>query len=261
MTVTGALDGRVALVTGAASGIARASARQLAAAGATVVCADVNRAGADATATGIGATAEAIALDVSDRAAVHAAVDDVVARFGRLDVMANIAGIIIQGPSVDVTEAELARVISVNLNGVIWGCQAAGRVMAARGAGSIVNMASGAVDSPAPGLLCYAVCKAGVVQATKVFAAELGPAGVRVNAVAPGFIVTGMTGRHFTDADGTVDEDRKEATLAPMRAMAPLGMVGEPDDVAHAVVYLASDAARFMTGQVLRPNGGVAMPG
>jgi 3-oxoacyl-[acyl-carrier protein] reductase len=100
-----------------------------------------------------------------------------------------------------------------------------------------------------------------VVQATKVFAAELGPAGVRVNAVAPGFIVTGMTGRHFTDADGTVDEDRKEATLAPMRAMAPLGMVGEPDDIAHAVVYLASDATRFMTGQVLRPNGGVAMPG
>jgi 3-oxoacyl-[acyl-carrier protein] reductase len=202
-----------------------------------------------------------MALDVSNRAAVRAAVDEIVARFGRLDVMANIAGIITQGPSVDVTEEELDRIFAVNLKGVIWGCQAAGRVMAAQGSGSIVNMASGAVDSPAPGLLCYAVAKAGVVQTTKVFAAELGPSGVRVNAVAPGFIVTAMTGRHFTNADGTVDDERKEATIAPMSRMSPLGAIGEPDDVAHAVVYLASDASRFTTGQVLRPNGGVAMPG
>jgi len=261
MTEVGRLDGRVAIVTGAASGIGRASAVRLAAAGATVVCADVDGAGAAATASLIGSPASAVALDVSDRAAVHDAVADTVARLGRLDVMANIAGIITQGPSVDVTEDELDRIIAVNLKGVLWGCQAAGRAMAAQGSGSVVNMASAAVDSPAPGLLGYSICKAGVVQATKVFAAELGPSGVRVNAVAPGFIVTGMTSRHFTNADGSVDEACKEATLAPMRRMSPLATTGEPDDIAHAVVYLASDESRFMTGQVLRPNGGVAMPG
>ncbi len=255
------LAGRVAFVTGAASGIGRASVHRLAAAGAQVVCADLDSDGAAATAAWIGDAATAIGLDVASRSAVHEAVDDAAARLGRLDVMANVAGIITQGPSVDVTEAELHRIVAVNLEGVIWGCQAAARVMTAQGSGSVVNMASAAVDSAAPGLLCYSVCKAGVVQATKVFAAELGPSGVRVNAVAPGFIVTGMTSRHFTDAAGNVDEERKEATLAPMRRMSPLGMIGEPDDIAHAVVYLASDAARFVTGQVLRPNGGVAMPG
>jgi 3-oxoacyl-[acyl-carrier protein] reductase len=255
------LNGLPALVTGAASGIGRETARALAAAGAPVVCADLDGDGAAATADSIGPPAVAMALDTSDRAAVAAAVDSVVERFGRLEIMANIAGIISQGPSVDVTPEELERVLAVNLKGVIWGCQAAGRAMAARRSGSIVNMASGAVDSPAPGLLAYGVAKAGVVQATKAFAAELGPAGVRVNAIAPGFIVTAMTSRHFTNADGTVDEVRRDATFEPMRRMSPLGLIGDPADVAAAVRYLVSPAARFVTGQVIRPNGGVAMPG
>jgi 3-oxoacyl-[acyl-carrier protein] reductase len=261
MSTTTDLSGRVAIVTGAASGIGRASARLLAEAGADVVCADISGDGAQATATQLGPHASAAALNVADRDAVDALVTSTAERFGRLDVMANIAGIISTGPSTDVDPAELERILGVNLKGVIWGIQAAARVMARQGAGSIINMASGAVDVAAPQLLSYAVSKAGVVQATKTFAIELGPMGVRVNAVAPGFVETGMTGRHFTNPDGSIDPVKREATFAPMRQASPLGMVGEPEDIGHAVLYLASDASRFMTGQVLRPNGGVGMPG
>ena len=94
---------------------------------------------------------------------------------------------------------------------------------------------------------------------TKSLAYEIGRKGVRVNAVAPGFVLTGMTGRYFVRPDGTVDEDMQEAVLGPMRKATPLRAIGEPEDIAAAVLYLASDAARFVTGQVMRPNGGVAM--
>jgi 3-oxoacyl-[acyl-carrier protein] reductase len=105
----------------------------------------------------------------------------------------------------------------------------------------------------------YAICKAGVVQMTKSMAFEVGRKHVRVNAVAPGFVLTGMTGRYFVRPDGTIDEEMQEAVVAPMRKYTPLRAIGEPEDIAAAVLYLASDASRFMTGQVLRPNGGVAM--
>jgi 3-oxoacyl-[acyl-carrier protein] reductase len=257
------LTGRVAIVTGAASGIGATSARMLAGAGATVVCADLDGAGAAATAEAIenaGGQASARATDVAQRSEVEELVAGAVADHERLDVMANIAGIIVNDLVVDVPEDDLDRVLAVNLKGVFFGCQAAARVMAAQGSGSIVNMASGSIDTPAAGIVSYAIAKAGVAQLTKTLATEIGPAGVRVNAVAPGFVITAMTGRHFTNPDGTVDEARREATVAPMRDAAPLHVVGEPDDIAYAVLYLASDAARFVTGQILRPNGGVSMP-
>jgi NAD(P)-dependent dehydrogenase (short-subunit alcohol dehydrogenase family) len=118
--------------------------------------------------------------------------------------------------------------------------------------GSIVTMASGAVDTGGPGLLCYGVTKAAVVQLTKTLATEVGPYGIRVNAVAPGWIRTPMTDRH--------DSAAQARTESFMARLSPLGRVGEPDDIAHAVLHLASDAAAFTTGQILRPNGGVAMP-
>jgi 3-oxoacyl-[acyl-carrier protein] reductase len=258
-----ALDGRVAVVTGAASGIGRASALLLGGAGAAVLCADVDGDGALATADQLeerGTRAVARQVDVTVPGAVDAVVDDALSVLGRLDVMANIAGIIVQSPVVDFDDDTLERVLAVNLVGVFRGCRAAARAMSAQGSGSIVNMASAAIDAPSPGLAGYGMAKAAVVQLTRVLASEMGPLGVRVNAVAPGFVETAMTSRHFTAADGTVDEPHRTAVLDAVARTTPLRTVGRPEDVAHAVLYLASDASRFVTGQILRPNGGVAMP-
>ncbi|MET0159250.1 MAG: SDR family NAD(P)-dependent oxidoreductase [Acidimicrobiales bacterium] len=257
------LTGRVALVTGAASGIGRASAERMAEAGATVVCADRDAEGATVTArqiTGAGGQADSVSLDVTDAAEVEAVVLGAVERHGRLDVMANVAGIIHTSTVLETQESDLDRILAVNLKGVFFGCQSAGRVMVAQGSGSIVNMASAAIDQPAPRLAPYGMAKAALVQLTKVLATEIGPIGVRVNAVAPGYIITGMTNRAWVAEDGTEDEEAKAAVTAQMAKGAPLRTVGEPDDIAYAVLYLASDASKFMTGQILRPNGGVAMP-
>ena len=257
------LTGRVALVTGAASGIGRASAERMAEAGATVVCADRDAEGATVTARqiiGAGGQADTVSLDVTDAEEVEAVVQGAVERHGRLDVMANVAGIIHTSTVLETQESDLDRILAVNLKGVFFGCQSAGRVMVAQGSGSIVNMASAAIDQPAPRLAPYGMAKAALVQLTKVLATEIGPIGVRVNAVAPGYIITGMTNRAWVAEDGTEDEEATAAVTAQMAKGAPLRTVGEPDDIAYAVLYLASDASKFMTGQILRPNGGVAMP-
>ncbi|ADI06469.1 3-oxoacyl-ACP reductase [Streptomyces bingchenggensis BCW-1] len=249
------LTGRTALVTGAASGIGRASAALLAEAGATVHCADLDGKGAQRTAddiTASGGSAHAHTLDVADRAQIAATVAAI--RTGaRLGIMANIAGIMHSSTVLETDDADLDRVLAVNFKGVLYGCQEAARAMIEQGTGgTIVTMASGAIDTGAPGLLCYGVAKAAVVQLTKTLATEVGRHGIRVNAVAPGWIRTPMTDRHSDEEQRLAEE--------PMVRRTPLGRVGEPTDVAHAVLHLASDASSFMTGQILRPNGGVAMP-
>ncbi|MEW2569857.1 SDR family NAD(P)-dependent oxidoreductase [Streptomyces sp. NPDC047070] len=246
------LTGRTAFVTGAASGIGRACAVLLARAGATVHCADLDAQGLDETAALIkdaGGTARTHPLDVTDRARL----DEAVATCARLDVMAAVAGIMHSSPVLETRDEDLDRVLAVNFKGVLYACQAAARSMlASRTPGSIITMASGAVDTGGPGLLCYGAAKAAVVQLTKTLATEMGPHGIRVNAVAPGWIRTPMTDRH--------DGEAQARTEALMSRMSPLGRVGEPEDIAHAVLHLASDASAFTTGQILRPNGGVAMP-
>ena len=256
------LNGRVALVTGAGSGIGRATSEVLAGAGATVVCADIEEELAAETAAALresGAAAHAVGVDVSVPGQIAAVVDQVVAEHGGLQVMCNIAGIMIDSAIIELDPAEFDRILAVNLKGVLYGCQAAGRVMVAQGAGSIINMSSTAVLAPSPGIGPYAICKAGVAQLTQSMAVEVGRAGVRVNTVAPGFVPTNMTARYYTSADGSIDEAAKEAVLTPMARYAPLRRVGSVADIAYCVLYLASDASSFVTGQLLSPNGGVAM--
>ena len=256
------LTGRVALVTGAGSGIGRSTAEVLAGAGATVVCADINSATAAETAAAIlgqGGRAESAELNVAARGAAETLVQHIAARHGGLHVMCNIAGIMIDSPIIDLDPDEFDRILAVNLKGVLYGCQAAGKVMVAQRGGSIINMTSAAVLAPAAGVGPYAICKAGVAQLTKSMAVEVGEHGVRVNSVAPGFIPTNMTARYYTNPDGTVNEAAKAATLAPMARFAPLRRVGETSEIAYAVLYLASDASSYVTGQLLSPNGGVSM--
>lgn len=249
------LTGRTAFVTGAASGIGRASSALLAEAGATVHCADMDEKGLDGTRSLIadaGGTAHTHPLDVSDRTQVARAIEHITGA-GRLDIVAAIAGIMHSSPVLDTRDEDLDRVLAVNLKGTLYSCQEGARAMIAVGApGSIVTMASGAVDAATAGLLCYSVSKAAVVQLTKTLATELGPHSIRVNAVAPGWVRTPMTERH--------DEELQHRAESAMVRRSPLRRVGEPGDVAHAVLHLASDASAFTTGQILRPNGGVAMP-
>jgi NAD(P)-dependent dehydrogenase (short-subunit alcohol dehydrogenase family) len=166
--------------------------------------------------------------------------------------MAAVAGIMHSSPVLETRDEDLDRVLGVNFKGVLYACQEAALLMIEKSVrGSIITMASGAIDTGGPGLLCYGASKAAVVQLTKTLAAEIGPHGIRVNAVAPGWTRTPMTDRHG---------DAQARTEAVMARLSPLGRVGEPEDIAHAVLHLASDASAFTTGQILRPNGGVAMP-
>ncbi|NGN67586.1 SDR family oxidoreductase [Streptomyces sp. A7024] len=243
------LTGRSILVTGAASGIGRATALLLAQAGATVHCADLDEKGLDETVAQAGPTAHAHPLDVTDRAQVRKAVQAAAPLHGLVAA----AGIMHRSTVVDTDDADLDRLWAVNFKGVLHACQEATLAMTEQQTGgSLVTLASGAVDSGTPQLLCYSVAKAAIVQLTRTLAAEAGPHGIRVNAIAPGWIRTPMTTRDTAEAQAHTEK--------LMARMSPLGRVGAPEDVAHAALYLLSDAAAFTTGQILRPNGGVAMP-
>ena len=175
--------------------------------------------------------------------------------------MVNNAAIIVDGLVLDTSEEDLDRVLAVNFKGVFFGCQAAGRVMVEQGSGSIINLASGAIDMPTPTLVCYATAKAAVAQLSRTLAMELAPHQVRVNAIAPGWIDTPMNERHALRRRRHPRRGEAGARTSSMRAkLSPMGIPGEPDDIAFAALYLASPAAKFVTGIVMRPNGGSTMP-
>jgi 3-oxoacyl-[acyl-carrier protein] reductase len=257
------LEGRTAVITGAASGIGRSTAFAFGRAGAAIVAGDINSESGeqvleDLVADGVDACFQQ--TDVTRQADVDGLVDLAEARYGRTDIVANIAGIMHRGKMQDVTDEELEHVLSVNFRGVLYGCRAATRVMIPRQRGAIINVSSGAIDTNGAGIGAYAISKAAVAMLTKTLAAELGPSGIRVNALAPGVIETAFSRPHFVREDGTVDPDRLTAYRQWAAGRGVIGRVGQPDDVAHAALYLVSDAASFVTGQIVRPNGGNAMP-
>lgn len=252
------LEGRTAVLAGAASDIGAAIARAFAGVGAQLVLGDRDEARLAAVVdalAGRGVTAEAVAVDVTRSASVEA----LVAHAERLDVMVNLAGVIGDGTVADTSDEALDRVIDVNAKGVFRGCRAAVRRMTTEGGGAIVNVASSGAYEPLPGLATYGMSKAAVVSLTRSLAAEVGRHGIRVNAVAPGYVEGGMSARRARDADGRVDEAELERVREQVRRRVPLGRLSTPDDVAHAVLYLATDASRTTTGQVLHPNGGRPM--
>jgi len=246
----GQLDGKTALVTGAARGIGRAIAEKLAAEGADVVVCDLNRDWLSETEQAIvarGRRALALAADVGQAKSVQQTVDEALKAFGHLDILVNNAGITRDGFLVRMSEEDWDQVLTVNLKGTFLFTKAVSRGMMKQKFGIIVNLASiiGLIGNA--GQCNYAASKAGVIALTKSAARELASRNIRVNAVAPGFIETKMTAV------------LPEAVRDKMLNAIPMARFGLPDDVANVVLFLASPASAYMTGQVLSVSGGMVM--
>lgn len=238
---------RTAIVTGAGAGLGAVIATRLAEAGYRVAVLDADAASATRMAASLEG-AVGLTVDVSDEASVEAAVTAAVAHFGAApDLLVNNAGIVRFGPLLEHSLADFRRVIEVNLIGCFIASRAVARHMVARGPGCIVNITSINALTPGPGAGAYPAAKAGVACLTEHFAVELGAHGIRVNSIAPGFINAGMSAPIFADPK----------VRALRGSGVPLGSLGTADDVAGAVLYLASDAARYVNAHQLVVDGGV----
>ncbi|WP_339104796.1 SDR family oxidoreductase [Haloterrigena salinisoli] len=246
------LEGKTAFITGAGSGLGREAAQLFAAEGATVVAADIDLESAEETIDRVeeaGQDGAAVELDVRDADAVHAAVDEAVEEFG-LDIVVNNAGVSHGRAKIEeIDESERDRVIDVNVKGVWNGCHAAIPHFKEQGSGAIVNTASLAGVIGAPELGAYSLSKGAVVNFTRTVAAEVGPAGVRANAVCPGVTDTAMPRKNRT-------EEEWERAKEEMARYYPLKRLGRPEDIANAMLFLASDEADWITGQALVVDGG-----
>jgi len=236
--------GQVALVSGASRGIGRALAQGFAQRGATVVITGREKETLEKTAQEIGA--RAVVCDVSDPKAIDRLVETVLKDHGRVDTLLNVAGVNRRMRAEKLTEADYDYIVDINLKGPLLLSLAVGRAMLERGKGSQINITSLNNDRPLRGVMAYAVSKSGLQQMTRALAMEWGPRGVRVNALAPGFILTDLT--------------QKLWAQPPMKAWAdentPLRRLGVPEDLVGAAIFLASPAAAFMTGQMLTVDGG-----
>ncbi|MCX6029458.1 MAG: beta-ketoacyl-ACP reductase [Chloroflexi bacterium] len=250
------LKDKVCLITGGAAGIGKATAVKFAAEGATVVICDVNEEAGQATAAQLGPGAAFYKVNVADRQAVQVWVDDVVAKYGRVDILVNNAGILRDNQLVrwkdgqlvkQMPEAEFDLVIAINLKGVFNCAQAAAPHMIKQGGGVILNASSVVGLDGNFGQTNYVATKAGVIGMTKVWAREFGKYHIRVNAVAPGFTATEILAA------------MPEKVLEGMISRTPLGRMGQPEDIANAYLFLASDEASFISGAVLRVDGGLVV--
>lgn len=253
------LQDKVAIITGAASGIGKASAITFGREGAKVMCADVNADGAEAVARQIadtGGEAASVKVDVVVEADVQRMIQDTVARWGRLDVIYNNAGVGVGNPVTQVSIEEWDRIIDINLRGVFFGTKYAILEMLKTGGGAIVNTASDAGLMGTPMLSAYCASKGGVVMFTKATAAEWARMGIRVNCVCPGVIKTPILDPMLAMAKAAGATE--EALWARMGKAHPIGRIGMPEEVAEAVAWLASDRASFVTGVALPVDGGLA---
>lgn len=244
------LKNKVAIVTGGGRGIGEATAKKFAVEGAKVVIADINETDINRVVEEInaqGGEAIGMAVDVTSTEKVNEMIQKIIEVFGKLDVIVNNAGITADNTLVKMTEAQWDRVIDVNLKGVYNCGQAAAKVMISQGSGVILNATSVVGLYGNYGQTNYAATKWGVIGMTKTWSKELGKKGVRVNAVAPGFILTPMT------------EKMPEKVLQMMADKAPIKRLGTPEDIANAYTYLASDEASFVTGAVLEVTGGIIL--
>jgi len=246
----GRVEGKVALIAGGGGGIGGAGAEALGREGAAVVCADIDPAAAEASAArlrAVGGRAAGIALDVRDRAAVDAAVAAAVREFGRLDVLLDCAGVSQTAGFLDLDPGEWDRIIAVNLTGMFHLGQAAARQMVRQGqGGSILNVTSQLAEVARPEQAAYVASKGGGRSLTHAMALELAPHGIRVNAIAPGPTLTGLTRSSYADPE------RRRATIAQI----PLGRLGQPEDIVGAILFLASDESRWVTGSTVTVDGG-----
>jgi len=258
------LSGRTAVITGAGGGLGRESAFVLGEAGASLAVIELEQSDVDslvAELSAAGHEVRGVTADVTNAVQMNDAISSVLAETHQIDILVNAAGIIGKNDNVaDVDIADLEKIIAVNVTGTFISCQAVLPHMLAREQGSIINLASGAIDFPTASRAPYSLTKAAVAQLTKNLAMEVSPQGVRVNALAPGFFPSRMTSRHWLKANGEVDEQRREEVRKEMAQAQALPVLGEPFDQALLVLYLASEASRFVTGQIMRANGGLAMP-
>jgi NAD(P)-dependent dehydrogenase (short-subunit alcohol dehydrogenase family) len=245
------LDGKVALVTGAGSGIGRETAMRFAAEGALVCAADLRGDSAQETAAAIGGDAIGLELDVTSGASAAAGLEAVVQRFGGIDVLVNNAGVTIVGAVHDLEEADWDKELAANLKGIYLVSKAAWPHLVERGGGAILVTASIAGIWAIPDDAAYCASKAGAVMLTKCMALDGAKAGIRVNCVCPGFTETPMIEGYFAD------QPDPEASRAFAVSIHPLGRLGKPRDIADAFVYLASEEAAWVTGTALVVDGGL----